>query len=73
MVVFRKKIEKEEHDVQQCEQKEAIDQAKIKEKEREAARQARKLEFLINQRELYSHFASNELKSKHVFEDRRLW
>ena len=73
MVVFQKKIEKEECDVRQCEQKEAIDRAKIKEKECKAVCQARKLEFLINQRELYSHFASNKLKSKHVFEDHRLW
>ena len=34
------------------------------EEKREAARQARKLEFLISQTELYSHFVGNKLKSK---------
>jgi chromatin-remodeling ATPase INO80 len=31
----------------------------------EAARQARKLEFLISQTELYSHFVGNKLKSEY--------
>ena len=63
MLVFWKKNEKEERDVRKREQKEAIDRAKIEEEKREAARQARKLEFLISQTELYSHFVGNKLKS----------
>ena len=63
MLVFWKKNEKEERDVRRREQKEAIDRAKIEEEKREAARQARKLEFLISQTELYSHFVGNKLKS----------
>ena len=63
MLVFWKKNEREERDVRKREQKEAIDRAKIEEERREAARQARKLEFLISQTELYSHFVGNKLKS----------
>ncbi|KAI0662679.1 SNF2 family N-terminal domain-containing protein [Cubamyces menziesii] len=63
MLVFWKKNEKEERDVRKREQKEAIDRAKIEEEKREAARQARKLEFLISQTELYSHFVGNKLKT----------
>lgn len=63
MLVFWRKNEREERDVRKREQKEAIDRAKIEEERREAARQARKLEFLISQTELYSHFVGNKLKS----------
>jgi DNA helicase INO80 len=64
MLVFWKKNEREERDVRKREQKEAVDRAKIEEEKREAARQARKLEFLISQTELYSHFVGNKLKSE---------
>ena len=63
MLVFWKKNEKEERDVRRREQREAIDRAKVEEEKREAARQARKLEFLISQTELYSHFVGNKLRS----------
>ncbi|PCH33516.1 hypothetical protein WOLCODRAFT_135169 [Wolfiporia cocos MD-104 SS10] len=63
MLVFWKKNEKEERDVKRREHKEAIDRAKVEEEKREAARQARKLEFLISQTELYSHFVGNKLKT----------
>lgn len=65
MLVFWKKNEKEERDVRRREQREALDRARIEEEKREATRQARKLEFLISQTELYSHFVGNKLKSKH--------
>jgi DNA helicase INO80 len=64
MQVFWKKNEKEERDVRKREQKEAMDRLKIEEEKREAARQARKLEFLISQTELYSHFVGSKLKSR---------
>lgn len=67
MQVFWKKNEKEERDVRKREQKEAMDRLKIEEEKREAARQARKLEFLISQTELYSHFVGSKLKSKTHF------
>ncbi|KAF7978857.1 hypothetical protein HWV62_44327 [Athelia sp. TMB] len=63
MLVFWKRNEKEERDVRKREHKEAIDRAKVEEEKREAARQARKLEFLISQTELYSHFVGNKLKT----------
>lgn len=64
MLVFWKKNEREERELRKREQKEAIDRAKVEEEKREAARQARKLEFLISQTELYSHFVGNKLKSE---------
>ncbi|KAH7883708.1 SNF2 family N-terminal domain-containing protein [Phlebopus sp. FC_14] len=66
MLVFWKKNEREERDVRKREQKEAIDRARVEEEKREAARQARKLEFLISQTELYSHFVGNKLKTSEV-------
>jgi DNA helicase INO80 len=66
MLVFWKRNEKEERDVRKRENKEAADRAKVEEEKREAARQARKLEFLISQTELYSHFVGNKLKSEHL-------
>lgn len=63
MQVFWKKNEREERDVRKREQKEAMDRMKMEEEKREGARQARKLEFLISQTELYSHFVGNKLKS----------
>ncbi|KAF9015289.1 SNF2 family N-terminal domain-containing protein [Cyathus striatus] len=66
MQVFWKKNEKEERDVRKREQKEAMDRLKIEEEKREAARQARKLEFLISQTELYSHFVGSKLKTNEL-------
>lgn len=48
------------------EHKEALDRQRAEDERREAARQARKLEFLISQTELYSHFVGNKLKSKWI-------
>ena len=64
MMVFWKKNEKEERDLRKRAEKEADNRLKEEEERREAARQARKLEFLISQTELYSHFVGNKLKSK---------
>lgn len=66
MQVFWKKNEKEERDVRKREQKEAMDRLKLEEEKREAARQARKLEFLISQTELYSHFVGSKLKTSDI-------
>jgi hypothetical protein len=63
MLVTWKRNEREERDVRKREQKEAVDRARVEEEKREAGRQARKLEFLISQTELYSHFVGNKLKS----------
>ncbi|KAF5390211.1 hypothetical protein D9757_002808 [Collybiopsis confluens] len=66
MQVFWKKNEREERDVRKREHKEAMDRLKVEEELREAARQARKLEFLISQTELYSHFVGSKLKTAEV-------
>ena len=64
MMVFWKKKEKEERDLRKRAEKEADNRAKELEEKREAARQARKLEFLISQTELYSHFVRDKLNSE---------
>jgi DNA helicase INO80 len=64
MLVFWRKNEREERDGRKRAEKEALDRAKEEEEKREAQRQARKLEFLISQTELYSHFVGNKLKSE---------
>jgi len=61
---FIRTVKVEEGDVRKREHKEALNRAKVEEEKREAARQARKLEFLISKTELYSHFVGNKLKSK---------
>ncbi|KAJ7070916.1 SNF2 family DNA-dependent ATPase [Mycena amicta] len=66
MQVFWKKNEREERDVRKREHKEALDRLKLEDEKREAARQARKLEFLISQTELYSHFVGSKLKTAQV-------
>jgi DNA helicase INO80 len=66
MQVFWKKNEREERDVRKREHKEAMDRLKLEDEKREAARQARKLEFLISQTELYSHFVGSKLKSEFI-------
>ncbi|KAL1674559.1 SNF2 family N-terminal domain-containing protein [Schizophyllum commune] len=66
MMGFWKKNEKEERDVRRREQKEAVDRMKVEDEKREAARQARKLEFLISQTELYSHFVGNKIKTDEI-------
>jgi DNA helicase INO80 len=61
MLVFWRKNEKEERDLRKKAEKEAIDRAKRDEELREARRQARKLNFLITQTELYSHFVGKKV------------
>ena len=63
MLIYWKRNDREEGVSRKKAEKEAMDKAKAEEEKREAARQARKLEFLITQTELYSHFVGNKLKS----------
>jgi len=63
MLNFWKKNEREEKMQRVKAEQEAIAMAKKEEEEREAKRQARKLNFLINQTELYSHFIGKKLKT----------
>ncbi|VEU20591.1 DEKNAAC101448 [Brettanomyces naardenensis] len=64
MLNFWKKNEREEKMLRLKAEQEAIAKAKKEEDEREAKRQARKLNFLINQTELYSHFIGNKIKTQ---------
>ncbi|OLL26990.1 putative DNA helicase INO80 [Neolecta irregularis DAH-3] len=61
MLVFWKRNEREERDLRKRAEKEALDKAKKEEELREARRQARKLNFLITQTELYSHFVGKKI------------
>ncbi|KAG9060900.1 putative DNA helicase ino80 [Linnemannia hyalina] len=61
MLFFWKRNEKEERDLRKKAEKEAIEKLRIEEEMREARRQARKLNFLITQTELYSHFIGKKI------------
>ncbi|KAN0060333.1 putative DNA helicase ino80 [Thecaphora frezii] len=63
VLVFWKRNEKEERELRKKAEKEALEKAKKEEEMREAKRQARKLNFLISQTELYSHFVGSKLKT----------
>ncbi|KAG5518956.1 hypothetical protein PMAC_002487 [Pneumocystis sp. 'macacae'] len=61
MLLFWKRNEREEREQRKRAEKEALERAKRAEEQREAMRQARKLNFLITQTELYSHFISRKI------------
>lgn len=63
MLSFWKKNEKEERNLRLKAEQEALQRAKKEEEEREAKRQSRKLNFLLNQTELYSHFIGKKIKT----------
>lgn len=69
MLGFWKKNEKEERDLRKKAEKEALDQVKKEEEQREAKRQERKLNFLITQTELYSHFVGKKIDGQADGED----
>lgn len=62
MLVFWKKNEKEERELRKKAEKEALERLRLEEERRESQRQARKLNFLITQTELYSHFIGRKIK-----------
>ncbi|KAK6542552.1 putative DNA helicase ino80 [Orbilia ellipsospora] len=66
MAAFWKRNEREERDMRRRAEKEALERAKKEEEERESRRQARKLNFLISQTELYSHFIGKKIKTDEV-------
>ncbi|KAG7835135.1 hypothetical protein KL943_002450 [Ogataea angusta] len=66
MLNFWKKHEREERNMRTRAEQEAVAKAKKEEEEREARRQSRKLNFLINQTELYSHFIGKKIKTDEV-------
>ncbi|KAG7194208.1 putative DNA helicase ino80 [Scheffersomyces spartinae] len=63
MFNFWKRNERTERDLRKKHEKELIDKAKREEEEREARRQLRKLNFLITQTELYSHFIGKKIRT----------
>lgn len=63
LMMFMKGNEKREREQRKKAEKEALEKARKEEEVREAKRQARKLNFLITQTELYSHFVGNKIKS----------
>ncbi|WFD31299.1 Putative DNA helicase ino80 [Malassezia sp. CBS 17886] len=68
LLLYWKRNEREERELRKKAEKEALDKAKKEEEMREAKRQARKLNFLITQTELYSHFVGNKLKTSEAEE-----
>ncbi|KAJ1667015.1 putative DNA helicase ino80 [Coemansia sp. RSA 1813] len=61
MLMFWKRHEKEEREMRKRAEKEAAERQKQEEEAREGRRQARKLNFLITQTELYSHFIGDKI------------
>ena len=62
MLIFWKRNEREEREARKRAEKEALDKLKKEEELREAKRQQRKLNFLITQTELYSHFVGSKIE-----------
>ncbi|CAG8210967.1 unnamed protein product [Penicillium salamii] len=63
MMTFWKRNEREERDLRRVAEKQELESAKKAEADREANRQKRKLNFLISQTELYSHFIGRKIKT----------
>ncbi|KXS94608.1 hypothetical protein AC578_7044 [Pseudocercospora eumusae] len=63
MLGFWKRNERDEREGRKVAEKQELDKAKRVEAEREANRQKRKLNFLISQTELYSHFIRKKVKT----------
>lgn len=63
---FWKKNEREERDLKKKAEKEAMEQARKEEEARENKRQAKKLNFLLTQTELYSHFIGRKIKTNEL-------
>jgi DNA helicase INO80 len=66
MMSYWKRNEREERDTRRAAEKQEIENAKKAEADREANRQKRKLNFLISQTELYSHFIGKKIKTDEV-------
>ena len=66
MMSFWKRNEREERDLRRVAEKQELENAKKAEADRETNRQKRKLNFLISQTELYSHFIGRKIKTDEV-------
>ncbi|KAL9099689.1 MAG: hypothetical protein Q9163_004849 [Psora crenata] len=66
MMSFWKRNERAERDLRKNAEKQELENAKKAEADRESNRQRRKLNFLIEQTELYSHFIGRKIKTDEV-------
>ena len=66
MLGFWKRNERDEREGRKAAEKQELDKARKAEAEREANRQKRKLNFLISQTELYSHFIGKKVKTDEI-------
>ncbi|KAL2358025.1 SNF2 family N-terminal domain-containing protein [Cryomyces antarcticus] len=66
MLSYWKRNEREERDQRKVAERQELESAKKAEADREANRQKRKLNFLISQTELYSHFIGKKVKTDEV-------
>ena len=66
MLNFWKRNEREERDQRKMAERQELENARKEEADREANRQKRKLNFLISQTELYSHFIGKKVKTAEV-------
>jgi DNA helicase INO80 len=66
MLSFWKRNERDERDQRKVAERQELENAKRLEAEREAARQRRKLDFLMRQTEIYSHFIGKKVKTQEL-------
>ncbi|KAK3074173.1 putative DNA helicase ino80, partial [Coniosporium uncinatum] len=66
MLSFWKRNERDERDQRKMAERQELENAKKAEADREANRQKRKLNFLISQTELYSHFIGKKVKTADI-------
>jgi len=66
MLSFWKRNERDERDQRKMAERAELENAKKAEAEREASRQKRKLNFLISQTELYSHFIGKKARTNEI-------
>nr|POE56829.1 putative dna helicase ino80 [Quercus suber] len=66
MLGFWKRNERDEREGRKVAERQELDKARRAEAEREANRQKRKLNFLISQTELYSHFIGKKVKTDEI-------
>ncbi|KAL4204250.1 hypothetical protein AMTRI_Chr01g108830 [Amborella trichopoda] len=64
MLVFWKRVDKEQAELRKKEERDAAEALKREEELREAKRQQQRLNFLLTQTELYSHFMQNKSTSQ---------
>lgn len=66
MLSFWKRNERDERDQRKMAERQELENARKAEADREASRQKRKLNFLISQTELYSHFIGKKVKTDEI-------